>query len=281
MSFPSILEKLSPVLFLIVAGNVLATVLGLPSAALTRLTRYLMFPIVLFFTLDSRVGARNFALFALVGAAMAAMGIMAARNARRVVTTKVDEPSTLPDLANFTIPFLVFAWKGKGVDVACALFVGVAVVNTVMGRRVAGIVREPWVWAAIIAIAFEAMDLSTRHIERAVGPLREAAYPMMLLTFGASLDFRGAFKASGAWMTVLVRMVSGAAAATLAILLLRYTGVTAEIVFLSSIAPPATRASFFSEGGKSDAAAASLGAIVTLILIATLLNTGWEPWDLA
>ena len=283
MSFPAVLQLLLPTLIPIVIGYAVARWAGLSMQPIATLLRTVFLPVILFSALRERVPFHIFLLLVAIGAVMAFAGMLLVRQAHRFLRPQVDRSAAVLNIACFSLPFFALSWASRGLATACALFVGVALAFFVVEVRSArSLLREPWVYAVIAAILFHALGLSAPWVDAVVTPLASSAYIMLLLYLGATLHPWVSLRNADAWATVAVRMVSGAAVAALAVLILPLSSVIAQGIVLTGLAPPATRAMALGGELKESASshnAATLGTLVSLVVIGALFLTGW-PWRL-
>jgi predicted permease len=283
MSFPAVLQLLLPTLVPICIGYAVARWVGVPMQPIGALLRTVFLPAILFTALRREMPFHLFMMVVGIGAAMAIVGTFLVRNAHRFLKPKVDPSGGLLNIACFALPFFALSLSSRGLATACALFVGVALGSCLMEvRSVKPLVREPWVYSVIAALVLHALGISTGWLDRVVNPLAASSYILCLLFLGVALHPWASWKNAEAWATVAVRLVSGAAVGLLAVAVLPISGVIAQCVMLTALAPPATQALAMRSDGKettSGQAATTLGTLASLLVIGTLLVAGW-PWRL-
>lgn len=283
MSFPAVLQVLLPTLIPIGIGYVVARWVGVSMQPIATLLRTVFLPAILFTALRDHMPIHVFLLLVAVGAAMVLAGTLVARNAHSFLKPRVDRSAAWLNIACFSLPFFALSLSSKGLATACGLFVGVALTScAVEVRSLRPLLREPWIWGVLLALVFQARSLPTSWMDPVVKPLASSAFILFLLLLGTALHPWASLRNAEAWATVVVRLVSGVAVGLLAIVLLPISGAVAQGVVLTSLAPPATRALAMRADGQDSAsgqAAATLGTIVSLAVITTLLVAGW-PWHL-
>ena len=283
MSFPNVLQLLLPTLVPICIGYAVARWVGVSMQPIGVLLRAVFVPAILFTALQGRMPFHLFMLLVGVGAAMALGGMVIVRNAHRILKPRVDHSAAMLNIACFSLPLCALSMSSTGLATACALFVGVALASTLTEvRSVKPLAREPWAYAVLAALVLHAVGVDTNWMEKVVDPLASSAFILLLVFLGAALHPWALWRNAEAWATVAVRLVSGAAVGLLAIAILPISGAIAQGVLLTALAPPATRLlAMRGEGGDSTSgqAAATIGTLVSLVLIGTLLVAGW-PWRL-
>ena len=127
MPFSSIAETLLPSIVIIAAGYSPARWVGLSTAPLNTLLRYVFLPVYLFMMLQARMSFQMFFFVALIGGAVVGVGVLIHRNAHRVLKTQLDASVAIPNVACFSIPVFALSWGGRGLGTPCAFFVGVTI----------------------------------------------------------------------------------------------------------------------------------------------------------
>lgn len=282
MSLPHVLQLLLPTLIPIAIGYAVARWAGVSMQPVATLLRTVFVPAILFTALRERLPFHMFMLVAAIGAVMALGGIFIVRHAHRFLKPRVDSSAAMLNIACFSLPLFALSMSSTGLATACALFVGVAVASCAMEvRSVKPLVREPWVYSVLAVLILQAVGVSTGWMDKFVAPLASSAFILLLVFLGAALH-PWVWRSAEAWATVAVRLVSGAAVGLLAIAVLPISGAIAQGILLVSLAPPATRVLAMRGGGNdstSGQAAATLGTLVSLLIIGGLLLAGW-PWHL-
>ncbi len=278
----AVFSSLLPFLLPIAVGYCLARWLNLSSPSLLSLVSYIFLPVVLYHTLAGRLSVSTFLFAAGSGAAVALVGILVAKNCHRFLRAVVDPSAGFPCVVCFTLPFLSLSFGSRGLGTACAFFVGVALTHTLIRAKKTGplqLLKEPWIYAAIIGFFFAASKYSPPGLMvKSLAPLLDASYAIMLLYLGSVLHPFGGWNDTGAWATVVVRLVSGFAVALLAIAVLPISAAVATGLMLAALAPPgAVGVSRALEFNSLSRPALQLGSIVSLILMVFVLY-GWSPW---
>jgi predicted permease len=283
MSFPAVLQILLPTLVPIAIGYAVARWVGISAQPIATLLRTVFLPAILFAALREPMPFYSFLLLVVIGGAMALAGMLLVRHAHRFLKPRVDRSAALLNIACFSLPFFALSLSSKGMATAAGLFVGVALTTSaVETRNLKPLLREPWTYGVLAALVFQALGVSTGWADKVVAPLASSAFILFLLLLGVALHPWASLKNAEAWATVAVRLVSGAAVGLLAILVLPISGVMAQGVMLTALAPPATRALAMRSDGRDSAsghAAATLGTLASVVVIAVLLVAGW-PWKL-
>ena len=282
MYFSSIAESLLPSIVVIAAGYSLARWVGLSTAPLNTLLRYVFLPVYLFMTLEERMSFEMFSFVALIGGAVGGMGILIHRNAHRVLKTKVDASVAIPNVACFSIPVFALSWGGRGLGTACAFFVGVSIAAFFIEKNdFKKLLREPWIYAAVAGILLNEIRGSLQPLDVILSPFMDATYPLLLLFLGASLyPFEGITDLN-AWVTAVLRVVVGFLVALLGVSILPVTPAIAAGAVMASMAPPATKYLSLAGSAKDSSSSrgpANVGLLGSLIVFTIFLLTGWKPW---
>ena len=150
-------------------------------------------------------------------------------------------------------------------------------------RNIISLLTEPWLYAIVAVFVFQRLDVATAQVDRILSPLAHAAYPVLLLLLGTGLYPLSSVKSPDAWATVGIRLVTGLGVALLAVAILPLSSAVAEAVVLTSLAPPATQSMVLSGQGpdtEASQAASAVGTLVSLVVLATMMATGWKPWHM-
>jgi predicted permease len=282
MAFSSVIDSLLPALFLIAAGYALARLMGLSTAPLSTLLRYLIFPAYLFMTLKTRMSIETFSYVALIGVAIVWVGYLIHRNAHRVFKAQVDASVAIPNIACFAIPLFALSMGGRGIGTACSLYVGVSIASYITGKiQIMKLLREPWLYAVIAGMVFKETLAPIQLLDDILTPLTNATYPLLLIFLGVSIYPVKAISDLNAWVTAVLRVLVGFLVALLGTKILPVSQAVAAAVVLASISPPSTRyLSIAGSGEDADISQGSInvGLLVSLIVFIFFLVTDWKPW---
>ena len=282
MPFLSVAESLLPSLVVIGVGYSLARWMGLSTAPLITLLRYVFLPAYLFMTLPARMSSERIFYVALIGAAVVGVGVLIHRNAHRVLKTKVDASVAIPNVACFTIPLFALSWGGRGLGTACAVFVGVSIAAFLVEKKGFWMIfRQPWLYAVVAGILLTEFRGSVEPLDVIFAPFIGATFPLLFLLLGVSLHPFEGIADINAWVTVVIRVVGGFLVALLGVSILPVTPAVAAGAVMAAMAPPAMKALSLSGAAKetpSSRGPANVGLIVSLIVFTLLILTGWEPW---
>jgi len=282
MPLSSIAESLLPTIAVIAAGYSLARWMGLSTAPLNTLLRYVFLPVYLFMTLRERMSFEMFAFVALIGAAVVGAGFLIHRNANRILKVQVDASVAIPNVACFSIPVFALSWGGRGLGTACAFFVGVSIAALFIEKKdFKALFREPWIYAVAAGILFKEIRGSVQPLDLILAPLMDATYPLLLLFLGASLHPFEGIEDLNAWVTAVLRVAGGFLVALLGVSILSVTPVIAAGAVMASMAPPATK--YLSQTGSakdkpSSRGASNVGLLVSLTVFTLFLFFDWKPW---
>ncbi|MGA1871642.1 MAG: hypothetical protein ACMUJM_24200 [bacterium] len=282
MNFLSLTESLLPSLVIIVAGYSLARWARLSTAPLLTLLHYLFLPVYLFMTLAQRMSFKMFSFVALIGGAVVVIGYLIHRNAHRILKTQVDASVAIPNVACFSIPLFALSWGGRGLGTACAFFAGVSIAAFFIEKKnYVKLFGEPWIYAVVAGILVSEIRVSVQPLDLILSPFMEATYPLLLLFLGASLHPFEGIKDLNAWVTAVLRVICGFLVALLGVTILSVTPAIAAGAVMASMAPPATKSSSLAgsaQDAPSSRGSANVGLLVSLIVFALFLQTGWKPW---
>ena len=282
-SLVSTLNLLLPSLVVVATGYSLARWLGLSTAPLNLLLRYVFLPVYLFVMLEKRMSFDTFFFVALIGGAVVVAGFLIHRNAHRVLKSHIDASVAIPNVACFSIPFFALSWGGRGLGTACAFFVGVSIAAFILQKKdFAKLFREPWLYAALAGILYNELRGSVQLLDALLKPFMGAAYPLLLLLLGAALHPLEGFKDINVWVTSVLRVAIGFLVAWLGVTILPVTPAIAAGAVMASMAPPTTQ-SLSLAGSTKDTplsrGSANVGLLVSLIVFTLFLATGWKPWS--
>ena len=279
MPFPSLAESLAPTLVAIGAGYALARWVGLTTPPLIKLLRFVFLPVFLFLTLPARMSPEGTFSVVLVGVAIVGMGTLIHRNAHRVFKAEVHASVAIPNVACFSIPLIALSWAGRGLGTACALFVGVSVAAYIFEKgNAAKLLLQPWLYAVVAGFLLEG---SVDALNPILTPLTGATYPLLLMLLGASLHPLDGFADLDAWVTAVLRVITGFGVAWLGIYLLSLSPTVGAGAIVAAMAPPATKVLSLAGSGKAepeDRGAFGVGLLVSLLAFSLFMLTGWEPW---
>ncbi len=276
MSISGILQSMLPTIVPLFAGYAVARWAGGGPQALRGILRYAILPALLFLVLVAGVRQELLLKLLVIGIAMGAAGYLLVQFLPKVLGGQhIDASAAIPNIACFTLPFLALSWETKqfGIRAAAILFVAVAVTLMVAERRgKAGqaLLKEPWAYAAAAALIFNLLSLSPSWVAKGVGPLAQAAYPLLLMYLGAALHPVGGadFQDKGVWFSVATRYVAGVGVALLAAAIFKITGDLKEALILVGFAPPATAALALTGGGEGGGSrkVVVVGTLVSLVI---------------
>jgi predicted permease len=255
---------------------------GLSTAPLLTLLRYVFLPVYLFMMLEARMSFQMFFLVALIGGAVVGMGVLIHRNAHRVLKTQLDASVAIPNVACFSIPIFALSWGGRGLGTACAFFVGVSLAAFFIEKKnIVKLLQEPWLYAVVAGILVNEFRVSVQPLNDLLTPLMDATYPLLLLFLGASLHPFEGIADINAWVTAVLRVGAGFLVALLGVSILSVSPAIAAGAVMASMAPPATRSLSLAGSAKdspSSRGSANVGLLVSLVVFSVFLVTGWKPW---
>jgi predicted permease len=280
--FLPLAEALLPTLVVVAVGYSLARWMGLSTAPLITLLRFVFLPVYLFMMLPARLSPDRILIIALIGGAIVAVGVLIHRNAHRVFKTRVPDSVAIPNIALFSIPLFALSWGGRGIGTACALFVGVSITAFIFEKKsFPKLFQQPWLYAVVAGILLVEFQGSVEPFDVILSPFLGATIPLLLLLLGASLHPLKGFLDLDAWVTAILRVGVGFLVALLGVTLLPVSPAVAAGAVMASMAPAATKALSLAGPAKdspSDRGPGNVGALVSLIVFALFFLTGWEPW---
>ena len=282
MSVFSALHYLAPTLLPLAAGYALARFVGMPLGPLRLLSRFALLPLALFAILSGPLPSAALPL-TVTAVAMTLAGLACVRALRRWPKFEALEIAALPNIACFALPFVALSWEGKGLRPIALIFVIVAIASLFIAGGKSSwrqLYKEPWLYGAAAGLLYQLLAIPhSKFIDMAIGPLADAAYPILLLYLGTTLYPLGGLRQRSAWTTVGVRFVVGLAVALLAITILPMPRLAREAVIIVSLAPPMTQASSLIGTREHDPgegrAAANIGTLLSLLAMLALLMLDW------
>lgn len=277
MTSGPLLHDFGPCVAYIAIGYVLARFARMSAASLRPLMRFVLAPLLLFVLLLTRVEPKGFAIMAGLGAATVGVGWLLVTYIPRLLRRKVDPVAAVPNILCFTLPILALGWTGVGLGTAAAMFVGAALVGSILeerSRAPMALVTEPWLWAVALAFAVKFTHLPIQTPYDMVLPLATAAFPIALVFVGASMHPFGGFTDPATWMTVVVRYIGGIGVAAAAILVLPMSHEVKEAVAIVAVAPPASALLTLSSANSMRATAhmASIVGVITSVALIVALD---------
>lgn len=272
-----------PFLFPLLAGYGLARWAGLNSSTLSIIVRFVCLPLVLFSSIAGRLSFELFLKLSLTGAAVALAGYLLFTFGNRLLRVQMDNSVSLPNVGFFTIPFLALSMGGSGLGTASAFLIGVLitvfVIQIIKSGDFTAIIKEPWLYATVLGIIFIFIPFNMSLVYQTIDPVVDASFVLFLVYLGAFLFPMTGYKDAEAYVTVFFRLVCGFLVGAIAINVLSLSSVIAQAVMFSALAPPcAMNMMFNSNSNQGDQSAAKVGVLVSVILMAVILFTGWKPW---
>jgi len=165
----------------------------------TSLTSNIAFPCLIVATLAKlEIGPEAFSQMALAGLVTVTATIAAAAAVLKLAG--YSQPVYLPSLVfgntgNIGLPLCLFAFGEEGLALAIVFFTVFLVIQFTFGVWVSAghgsigiLLRTPLVWAAVIGISLQALDIRPPiWVDNTIGLIGDLAIPLMLLTLGVSL----------------------------------------------------------------------------------------------
>lgn len=253
-----------PVILIAGAGYLFARLTKLDVAPLTRLSFYVLVPVLIFQSmLSSSISGGTVAsvgLFVLiVHGALLVLGLVGARSAGWDADTSASAAMSLSftNCGNYGLPILLFAFGDAGFTLGVTYMVahqvfqvlfGVSVASWKKGMRLGAVLREvlsvPWLYAMILALAVRAFSVNLPvAVTRPIDLMAQAAIPLQLLVLGMALAqvrvgrlFRVAAPVSAAKLVVPPLLAWGACA------LLGLDGLLRAVLILEAGTPTAVNA---------------------------------------
>ncbi len=283
MTVSFLVGYLLPTVVPIAAGYAVARWVGFQPDGFQRILRYVFLPALLFILLIGPIKQPVLFKVAFIGAATALAGFFLLPPVAKALKANIDTSAALPNVASFLLPFLLLSWQHKplGVRTAAVYFVAVAVAYVFAESRSQGfkrLIREPWLWAALAALAVQLLDVNLKTVMTAVRPVGQAAYPVLLVFLGASMHpvAGSTFSDKDAWLSVGFRLAVGAGVGLLAVAILEMPRVVDETIIVAAFAPPATAAlSLVGPGERGSGRVAALGTLVSIVAMVVLVVVDW------
>src|SRR5687767_12518192 len=115
MSFSFVIQVFLPTLIPLAAGYALARFAGVSTPPLRTVARYVFFPVLLFVLLVGPLTGKSMLIVTGAGAAMALALFFAIEPLSRLLKVRIDASAAYPNIAAFSMPFLVLTWQAKDV----------------------------------------------------------------------------------------------------------------------------------------------------------------------
>lgn len=264
----------------VAAGYGLARFAGLSSGPPRLLARCLLLPVLLFLILAAPIAPKASAVAVASGAAMVVLGMGVIALARRANGFTISPSAAIPNVAVFAVPFLKLSWDANGpaIRTAAWMFVGVAITMMLARGRldVRGWIREPWLYAVVLAIALKVTSVSVPFLVKPVAPLAQAAYPLLLVYLGTLLHPLAIRLDRWTLGTVVVRLVTGIVIVLGANAIIPMPRMAFEAAVIVALAPPTDGpSSLVSNDEVRDPAATNLGTLISAACMVGLLVVDW------
>jgi predicted permease len=258
------LDILVPVFALVVLGYAAGPRLGLDARTLARVAYFLLVPAYNFTILsaakiEAAVAGRILLFTAAMEVAVALAGFAVGRLLRRSPRTIAAFVlvAVFPNVGNFGIPIVQFAFGTEALTVAVLYFVAINVLSFAIGvaaanwhhgspvRAMGAVFRTPALLAVPPALAFNALHWSVPlALSRPLALLAGAMVPVMLVALGVQLAAAPIPRISvDMVMANAVRLVGGPALAALIAIPLGVSGLTRDAGILQASMPTAVFAS--------------------------------------
>ena len=164
--------------------------------------------------------------------------------------------SVFPNVGNFGLPIVQFAFGPDALIVATIYFIVMLTISFIIGvaaanwhhgsnlRSLLAVIKTPAVIAVLPALFFKMLGGPPLVIQRPAALLGGAMVPVMLIALGAQLAHAGIPRIDGDMIGAsLVRLLAGPALAALIAIPLRMTGLPRDVGILQAAMPAAVLAS--------------------------------------
>ena len=184
---------------------------------------------------------------------------------------------------NLPLPILQAAYGKEAIPFALMFYLtaflgtftlGVIIVSNGRGKGVSQVLREPVVYAMVLALIFNIGEVQVPEIaNRTAHLLAQATIPMVLLTMGIQLAHIKISELKFSVIAAGVRLIGGALAGVFCVWLFQIEGLATKVVILESIMPCAIITSLVAEKYH-----AQPEAVASTILISTILSVFVIPF---
>jgi len=249
----------------------------------TSLTSNIAFPCLIVATLAKlEIGPEAFSQMALAGLVTVTATIAAAAAVLKLAG--YSQPVYLPSLVfgntgNIGLPLCLFAFGEEGLALAIVFFTVFLVIQFTFGVWVSAghgsigiLLRTPLVWAAVIGISLQALDIRPPiWVDNTIGLIGDLAIPLMLLTLGVSLAKLRVTSLGRSVALSIGRLAIGLAVGLAVAELLGMEGMARGILILESTMPVAVLNYLFAARyNRSPEEVAGLVLVSTAISFITL-----------
>ncbi len=193
-------------------------------------------------------------------------------------------PIAFVNSANLPFPLLLANYGTEGLALGVLCFsvtnlmiytVGILILHG--GGRMRDALREPALWATVLAVALRLLRVHPPEMVMRVPRLAGlAAVPLMLVLFGDSLARTRLTAVRPAVVATLVRYASGVAAMGLTLALIRPEGLLRKVLILYALLPSAVINALLTQRAGRDSQ-----AVASSVLLATLVSVILLPLILA
>lgn len=249
----------------------------------TSLTSNIAFPCLIVGTLARlEIDAAAFSQMAVGGLITVAATIAAAAAVVRLAG--LPQPVYLPSLVfgntgNIGLPLCLFAFGEEGLALGIVFFTVFLLIQFTFGIWVSSgqgsvriLLRTPLVWAAVIGMSFQLLDIRfPEWVDNTIGLIGNMAIPLMLLTLGVSLANLKVTSLRRSLAMALGRLGIGLAVGLAVVALLGLEGASRGVLILESAMPVAVLNYLFAARyGRSPEEVAGLVLVSTTIAFITM-----------
>lgn len=193
-------------------------------------------------------------------------------------------PIAFVNSANLPFPLLLANYGTEGLALGVLCFsvtnlmiysVGILILHG--GGRMREALREPALWATVLAVVLRLLDLRPPEMVMRVPRLAGlAAVPLMLVLFGDALARTRMTAVRPAVVATLIRYGSGVAAMAITLAVIRPEGLLRKVLILYALLPSAVINALLTQRAGRDAQ-----AVASSVLLATLVSVILLPLILA
>jgi malate permease and related proteins len=272
-----------PVILVVAVGALIGTYQKIDAGSLSRLSLYALVPCLAFDTLLTTtvqplefLGIASSYLLAVLCLGVLAwlISIRMSASKRSFVISVI-----LGNNGNFGLPMAFFALGQNGLELSLMVFLTSVLVTFIVGPAILssgngtwngllGIAKLPMVWCAIIGWTFNLLHLQLpEFLTKGVHLLAQATVPLLLISLGLQIAKAGLrLPKKAVWFAVALRLIGGPLITYIVTGLLGITGLTREVLMLSSTMPTAINAFLLASELQGDAQMVSDTVIVTTLL---------------
>jgi len=293
--FSILTDSIAPIFLIILIGYIIGKKFAVDIFTLTKINLYVFVPALIFVKITETeitremLGAIGFAALLMGIMSFISMGVSRIRRSPRTLASAMRNSVLFYNSGNVGLPLIMLLYNQKPEAVSIQIMVllvqnlttnTIGLYNASRGnmtirQSLRQVLKMPSVYAVTVAFLFKFLqvDLSRAFIWPAAIFLSNGLVSVALLTLGVQLSkVKMDFKNADAYIASFLRLVGGPLAAYLLIRLFGITGVTAQVLLISSSVPTAVNTSLIAVEFHNEPDFASQVVFTTTLLSALTMS---------